>query len=185
LGKLLGWLLLFGVCALAWTWQVSWSDEVRAARDSLRESPAGLRERERSWGRVVIGRPSGSEPLVEFPAPSPEEEETTRSSARAPFLTPPAPGEVTTDDGENAVRLDPSPAPSPTEFEYVVPRGRVLSKICQDYYGSGRPPIPERVAAHNGLTSPDDLREGQVLRLPAWEVLFPEGRERPAGGSRP
>jgi len=66
----------------------------------------------------------------------------------------------------------------------VVPRGAVLSRICQDYYGSGRPPIPQRVAEYNGLASPDDLREGQVLRLPEWETLFPEGRERPAGASR-
>jgi hypothetical protein len=179
LGKVFGWLLLFGVCALAWTWQVRWSDGVRAARESLRSTPAGLHEREASWGRITVGRPSGSEPLVDFPpAEVPEDpapRPATGGGAPSPFLTP----------REETPGVAEPPAPPVWEdAEYVVPRGAVLSRICQDYYGSGRPPIPERVAQYNGLDSPDDLREGQVLRLPEWEALFPEGRERPAGASR-
>ena len=54
----------------------------------------------------------------------------------------------------------------------------MLSKICEEFYGSGRDPIPARVAEHNGLASPDALRAGTTLKLPEWEVLFP-GKPRP------
>ena len=174
MGKVIGWLLLFGLCALAWAWQGSWSDAIRAERDSLRRTPAGLEERERSWGRVTIGRPSGSEPLVELPRATEAAPPPAGDAPPEPFLRrPTAPAEP----------APASPEEDATEWaadaEYIVPRGQVLSKLCQDYYGSGRPPIPERLAEYNGLKSPDDVREGQVLRLPEWEVLFPEGRERP------
>lgn len=173
---IVGLLLLLGLCAAAWQWQTRWSDGVRAERETLRNTPSGLREREESWGELVIGRPSGAEPLEleGVDVPDDPDDPEIGGGGELPFLRPPAPGP----EGD-----DPAPAPAPipvdAPFEYVVPRGRVLSKICEEFYGSGRPPIPDRVAEFNGMASPDDLREGQTLQLPDWSVLFPDGRERP------
>lgn len=165
-----GLLLLLGLCAGAWQWQTRWSDGVRAERETLRNTPSGLREREESWGELLVGRPSGAAPLdvegVELPE-DPNRDET----GDLPFLFPPLDG--------GSVDDAPKPPALEQDFDYVVPRGRVLSKICEEFYGSGRPPIPERVAEYNGMPSPDALREGQTLKLPGWERLFPDGRERP------
>ncbi len=168
---LVGLLLLLGLCAGAWQWQTSWSDGVRAERETLRNTPSGLREREESWGELVIGRPSGAPPAdVEIPLAVDEE----LLLEELPFLFD------TEGDGGRRIDTPPAPVPAPDEdFDYVVPRGRVLSKICEEWYGSGRPPIPQRVAEYNGMSSPDALSEGQTIQLPAWERLFPEGRERP------
>lgn len=161
-----GWLGLLALCGAAWFWQSQWTHGVREERDSLRGAPGSFEEREQSWGTITIGRPSGAAPielddLPPDPGPGGGEQDPV------PFLVNPG-----TQPG-----TDP-PSPAGGDFEYVVPRGRVLSKICEDFYGSGRAPIPERVATYNGLKSPDAIREGLVLKLPAWVVLFPE---RPGG----
>ena len=158
--SLVGLLLLLGLCAAAWRWQTSWSDGVRAERETLRNTPAGLREREESWGEVRIGRPSGAEPLVLEGVDVPEDPEWP-GEGELPFLRPPTPG-----PGGGGEQVTPSPSPVDAPFEYVVPRGRVLSKICEEYYGTGRPPVPERVAEFNGMSSPDELKEGQTILLP-------------------
>lgn len=167
---LVGWLFLIALCGLAWYLQGRWSDSVRAERDRLRAVPTDLFEREESWGRVIVGRPSGAEP-VELPAIelAPEGDGGEGDAPASPFLDV---------SGDEPRGLGPLVSPVPTVFEYVVPEGRVLSKICQDFYDSGRSPIPERVAEYNGMRSPDELRAGQKLLLPDWEVLFP-GREHP------
>lgn len=170
--SIVGLLLLLGLCAAAWQWQTSWSDGVRAERETLRNTPGGLREREESWGELRVGRPSGAAPIALEGVDVPDDP-GVEGDEELPFLRPPAPGP---DDGGGGA---PPPVPDDAPFEYVVPGGRVLSKICEEFYGSGRPPIPDRVAEFNGMSSPDDLREGQTLRLPDWSVLFPDGRERP------
>lgn len=166
---IVGLLLLLGLCAGAWQWQTRWSDGVRAERETLRNTPSGLREREESWGEVVIGRPSGAPPAdIEIPL----DVDVEPPESDLPFLFE--------DEEEDIPRNVPPPPPvREQDFDYVVPGGRVLSKICEEFYGSGRPPIPERVAEYNGMPSPDALREGQTIKLPAWERLFPDGRERP------
>jgi len=160
LRTLVGWLLLIALCGLAGYLQSRWTDSVRAERERL-ETPTGLHEREESWGRFLIGHPSGAEPveLPELEAPQPE----VQFPATEPVPT------------EGPALQEHAPL---TVFEYVVPEGRVLSKICEDFYDSGRSPIPERVAEYNGMRSPDALRAGQTLLLPPWEVLFPD-REQP------
>ncbi len=158
---LIGLLLLLGLCLLAGFLQDRWSESVRAERESLRSFPTDLDGREAGWGTLRIGRPSGAEP-IELPS------------------SQPAPVVEWVEEEEAA--SDPLQSPEdwrPPDFEYVVPEGRVLSKICEDFYDSGRQPIPQRVATYNGLDSPNSLRAGFLLRLPPWEVLFPDGEQRP------
>jgi len=161
LRTLLWWLLLLCLFALAGLVQIRWRKGVHAERQELRATPATLEEREQGWARITIGEPSGAEPVqIELWYPEPEE-------AAEPPVPPggdPGPGPP---EG-------PPPGYRPADFVYTVPRGRVLSKICEDFYGTGRPPIPQRVAEYNGMASPDELKENQVLHLPAWEVLFGE-----------
>jgi hypothetical protein len=163
---LVGWLFLIGLCGLAWYLQSRWSERVRAERETLRSAPTDLRGREQTWGELRIGRPSGAAP-IDLP-----------DSAMDPFpgesFGAPPPGQ----EGWDAEAIPGSEPPTPIVFEYVVPKGRVLSKICEDFYDSGRSPIPERVAEYNGLRSPDELRAGFKLLLPTWEELFPD-LERP------
>jgi hypothetical protein len=161
---LLGWLLLLTLCALAGYLQSRWSRSIRAERRELLSAPVTREDREEQWGEITIGRPSGAEriDLETLLPPLTEEDGPARggeSGAR--------------DDGAQSSR--PSDY-RPADFLYTVPEGRVLSKICEDFYGTGRPPVPERVAAYNGLSSPDALKAGKELRLPPWEVLFPQGR---------
>jgi len=161
-----GWLVLIALCGLTGYLQSRWSDQVRAERESLRSAPTDLRGREESWGELRIGRPSGALP-IELPEFSPETLPETPSVAQQ--------------EGAGQSSEQPAPQteqPAPTIFEYIVPQGRVLSKICEDFYDSGRSPIPERVARYNGLASPDELRAGQKILLPPWELLFPR-REHP------
>lgn len=169
---LAAWLLLLGLCGAAGYAQYRWTSGVRAARESLRSVPTDLESREESWGELRLGRPSGAEP-VEVP---PLRDEGLEEPAASGRLAAEAPLEELS-PAERGVEPEDW---RPPDFEYLVPEGRVLSKICEDFYGSGRPPIPGRVATYNGLASPDSLRAGFLLRLPPKEVLLPEeSGERP------
>ncbi|MFT7485214.1 MAG: hypothetical protein ACI9F9_001061 [Candidatus Paceibacteria bacterium] len=164
--SLLGLLVLLALCGGAWYWQAEWTDRVRSERESRLGAPSTLAGREASWGKIHIGRPSGAEPLeLEQPVMV---HGFNEDQANAPELPSLFGSEVHAGDG-------PTLAPQvPKDFEYIVPAGRVLSQICEDFYGSGRSPIPEQVATYNGLKSPDSLRAGFELRLPEWDKLFPE-----------
>ena len=151
---LIGLVLLLMLCGLAGYLQDRWSDEVRAERESLRSIPTDLHGREQSWGDLKIGRPSGADP-IELPERVPEPEIASPVEAELPFL-------------KETGLLEAPEVYRRADFEYVVPQGRVLSKICEDFYSSGRAPIPDRVAAYNGLKSPDSLKAGFLLRLPPW-----------------
>ncbi len=164
----LGLLLLLALFGAASYWQGTWTAALREERDSLQRAPGNLEEREDDWGTIVIGRPSGADP-VELPEPvSP-----APGTAGRPQFKRTQPGAQ-----QSPAAPESTPAQVPADFEYLVPEGRVLSKICEEFYGSGRDPIPARVATHNGLASPDELRAGTTLKLPEWEVLFP-GQARP------
>lgn len=172
---LLALLALFGAASY---WQGAWTRSQHERRESMREVPGNLAEREASWGRLVIGNPSGADPVQ---LPQHVAVENGGADSDLPFLFPP---EQTDNSGESTPaesggRVEAPNTPQvPGDFEYLVPEGRVLSKICEEFYGSGRDPIPARVAAHNGLASPDELRAGVLLKLPDWSVLFP-GKQKP------
>ncbi len=61
-------------------------------------------------------------------------------------------------------------------YELTITGGDVLSRICENFYGTGRPPLPQRVADYNGLKDEHSLRAGHKLRLPPREVLDQLGR---------
>lgn len=167
---LVGWLLLLGCCAALGYWQLQSEQESRAGEGAEVVVEGSTSLREATWRTLTIGRPSGAAPQdIEGLMPVGE--------GGAPAL-----GDVDwTDLDDPAPVPEPLPEPvvAPADFEYTVPKGRVLSKICEEFYGTGRAPVPQRVAEYNDMGSPDELSAGQVLRLPAWERLFPEGRERP------
>jgi len=152
---LFGWLLLFGlVAAAAWAtalWRVRARERSHALTVELAPDAPG------SPARVLIGAPSGAEPLG---GPQPP-----RS----------VPSRIFEDHAPIPERSTPPPAPK--IFELEVRGGSTLSKICQDFYTqSDRPPLSEvvdKVAGWNELASPDDLRVGQTLQLPPLEQLFP------------
>ncbi|MCB9915766.1 MAG: LysM peptidoglycan-binding domain-containing protein [Planctomycetes bacterium] len=161
---LLGWLLLLAICGYLAHLQTREPSSVRAEEAAPADTIEG---RELAWRRLTVGRPSGAPPL--------ELGDGWWTEEAAEELPP----EATPLAEEDAVDpVAPHAAPQPRVFVYTVRAGDVLSRLCEERYGTGRPPVPQRVAEYNGLSSPDAVRAGTELRLPPWDVLFPEGRER-------
>ena len=73
--------------------------------------------------------------------------------------------------GPEALAVEPNLPPWTPVFEVTVRPGQVLSRICEDFYGTGRPPLPALVARYNGLADEHSLRAGQNLQLPPRERL--------------
>ena len=78
---LLGLLILAGIFALAARWQERRSGELRDERSYRYGIPAPDESLGEGWSTLVLGRPSGADPL---PAPSPSQPGRRRSSTRAP-----------------------------------------------------------------------------------------------------
>jgi LysM repeat protein len=144
---LLGWLLLFGLAALAGLGTARWRADARTRGESLTKVQDD--EKPGVPARVLIGQYSGAAPL--------RVEEV---------VSPIAP-----------VVLHEESAPPPAPLMVTVHPGSTLSKLCQEYYVEvGRPPLSkvvDAVALWNGLANPNDLRAGQVLELPPLSSLFP------------
>jgi hypothetical protein len=158
---LLGWLLLLGLFALAGLLHGAWTQGVREERERLyaeREAPDGRFETA-GRARLFIGRPSGSPPLEVEPAP-------VEPPASPPHLSAGVSPRATVPQGEEA-----PPDWRPPVYEMTVQGGQVLSVICQEFYGTSRPPLPDLVAAYNGLPDADSVRAGQRLLLPPREEL--------------
>ncbi len=148
---LLGGLLLLVLFLAATSWQKHWTSQARADRSAARGSgaaPAG--DLADGWSHVIVGRASGSEA---YAAPA-------RDAVRPqPLQVGPSPAPA-------------APAPSPNEW--TIAPGQSLSMICKQHYGSARLEVVDAVAKHNGLASPDLVREGQKLDLPPIEALLPK-----------
>jgi len=97
-------------------------------------------------GVVIVGRPSGAEPV-----------DVSRSQAVGAV----AQGK----DWERAAseRLG--------DFELEVQPGQTLSQIAHAHYRSHAPELLRALAAYNGLADPDRVKAGQKLRLPPVEKL--------------
>jgi hypothetical protein len=153
----LGLLLFAAAFLLASTIHRQWTDGVRREREGLRERrQLAAADDFETWGRaeLVFGRPSGREPLdVELPGPA--EDAVLAGSSTSDAAADGAPPSDWT----------------PPVYEMTVQRGQVLSTICQDFYGTSRPPLPDQVAVFNGLEDADSVRAGQVLRLPPLSML--------------
>lgn len=154
---LIGLLVLGTLFVMAASWQSKMTErlrEDRAQRYNVADDSAAGQE---GWSRLILGRPSGAEPLL---IPEPQ-------GPSASFVPPQPPPQ-------------PAPEPEPTprfrrDRVHRVQPNEVLGKICQDHY-EVRPlaAVVARVATYNDLASPDDIREGQELLLPDAAVLFPE-----------
>ena len=146
---LLGWLLLFGLAALAGLGTARWRAEARTRGDSLTQAQDD--EKPGVPARVLFGQYSGAAPV--------------RAEEVVPPVTPPL------------LHEESAPPPAPAPLKVPVHPGSTLSKLCQEYYVEvDRPPLSEvvdAVAKWNGLTSPNDLRAGEVLELPPLSSLFP------------
>ncbi len=153
-------LLLVGAMAAAGLWQERWTRAARAHRDQLLgRAPAADSEPRRT--RLIVGRPSGRPAFdVPFGPPPPLPSPPADDRVTAPAATPPA--------------VDYAPAPWEPVFEVEVRPGKVLSVLCQEFYGTARPSVVQRVAEWNGLKSPDQLRAGQRIELPARAWILGE-----------
>jgi len=135
----------FGLAAL---WQKDKLHELQAARleaaqvaeGTLAPTPSGALPEGK--GVVIVGRPSGAEPV---------------------FVPP-----TTTAHAADAI---PEPASSLAGFELEVMPGQTLSGIAQIVYGSAARTLILRLAEYNDLADPDDLSAGQTIWLPPIEKL--------------
>jgi len=156
---LLGWLLLFGLAALAGWGTARWRAEARARGETVTKVSEG--ERPGIPARVLIGAPSGA-------APIPREESIPHNAQPMSYEEEPR---------ERELAPAPPTAPAPAPVRLTVRPGSTLSALCQEFYSdTERPPLTqvvEAVARWNGLASPNDLRAGQVLELPPLSSLFP------------
>lgn len=149
---ILGLLLLGGLFLMAALWQGRITERLHGERRLRHGIPAAGDRRGDDWARLVLGRPSGVDPL---PAPT--------------DLSSPAPV-----DEEQEFRIE---LPDfPPDYHYVVTSKDVLGKICQAHYDSQYPlrQLVAAVAAYNDLRSANDIRAGHVLLLPDLGILFPE-----------
>ena len=142
---LLGLLILGGLFLMAATWQRNQTKELRAERSQRYGIPEDPSAREPGWDTLVLGRPSGAQPI-----PSPAQPESAWENWA---------------DLDHDTRADERPFVS-QEFRYEVQSGDVLSRICAQHYGTSRASLVDAVAHYNGLSSPDAIRAGKILLLP-------------------
>ena len=178
---LIGFLLLLSAFALAASLQESHTRSLRRQRDMRRSQPALLTEmtgtHAEGWNLLVVGRPSGVEPL-----PYPElgwatGDKLARSLQIERAQREPTPFEDSTrllsadsgDEGGTGLVLPSAEEESAglePEFVYRIQSGDVLGEICTGHYGTARRALVQAVAEYNGLGSADDIREGDLLYLP-------------------
>jgi hypothetical protein len=134
----------FGLAAL---WQKDKLRELHAARleaaqvadGTLAPTPSGALPEGK--GVVIVGRPSGVEPLFVPEKPLPEGD------------------------------ASPEPETGTVDFELEVMPGQTLSGIAQIVYGSAARPLILRLAEYNDLADPDNLSAGRTIWLPPIEKL--------------
>jgi nucleoid-associated protein YgaU len=123
----------------------------RVQEGELGATPSGLLEA--GTGVVVVGRPSGTEPIAAAPTPSVEE-----APPVLPESEPPAPASV----------VEPQPL---ADFELAVQPGQTLSSIVREHYGSSSQSLVRALATYNGLNDENALEIGRKLKLPSADAL--------------
>lgn len=142
---LLGLLILGGLFLMAATWQRNQTKELRAERSRLYGIPEDPSSERPDWDTLVLGRPSGAQPIPSAEQLDPVWENWT--------------------DPDDDTQGDAGP-PVSQEYSYEVQPGDVLSRICSQHYGTSRASLVLAVAHYNGLDSPDAIRAGKILLLP-------------------
>ena len=136
------------------------AEEKPAPGSAARESARFTHPVPEGWVEVILGAPSGADPIrvpLWYTRPADEQLDLAESAPDAGNL-------------EEHPTFLPTPG-RPPDFELEVGPGQVLSRIAVHHYGTSRPRLVEALARYNGLDSPDKLREGQRLRLPPIEDL--------------
>ncbi|WP_145196994.1 LysM peptidoglycan-binding domain-containing protein [Planctomycetes bacterium Poly30] len=182
---LIGLLVLGCLFVMAASWQNRTTAELQSRRSLRYAAPADAANADTAgWSRLILGRPSGSEPL-----PIPEPPPSLRPGSSMDFLD----GSATYRGGEEGSAgvasrsaVDPSSirpvgveatvAPRyARDFEYIVRPNDSLGEICRKHYDE-RPlhKLVEAVALYNDLKSPNAIRVGKTILLPDAAVLFPD-----------
>ena len=167
---LFGALVLLTLFSAAALWQRSWTRERRSHREPFPTSANGpiSGTEAAGWSRVVLGRPSGGEPYGGATVAASESPAQEHPGDHAQPSIHAARG------GSQETPL-PSPPPGPAESEkeavVLVRSGQTLSEICRERYGSAPLELVLAVARYNQLAGPDEIREGQEIRLPALESV--------------
>lgn len=168
-----GWFILVALFAVASAVHHGWTRDLQQERVELRAVGADRVRDDRA--RVVIGRPAGTTPLVDWPTPpawpavDPSPLPGVDSGPDGVLATSPL--DALSDPRLEALAVEPDLPPWTPVFEVTVRPGQVLSRICEDFYGTGRPPLPALVARYNELADEHSLRAGQILKLPPRERL--------------
>ena len=152
-------LVLVGLFLVAAIGQRRWTDSLLRAQDLARSEPGSAADLETpdGWSMLVVGRPSGTEPL-----PYPERGWAT-SDALPSEPAEPSPLSAETEPAETA---DPAVETTLPDFVYRVQDGDTLGAICAGHYGSSRRALVDSVAAYNNLSSSNAIRAGTLLYLP-------------------
>jgi nucleoid-associated protein YgaU len=158
-------LALAGLFGAAFWWQERHWAGIRAEQSAIADeqdarvasTPSGTLAAGQAV--LIVGNPSGAEavPRPAAPQPPPERPPSAAGGAAA--------------DPDRPVSDGPLP-----EFELVVQPGQTLSGLAHLHYGEHGRELLRALAQHNGLSDPDQLRAGAVLRLPPLETLLPERR---------
>lgn len=153
---ILGVLILGGLFLAAASWQESQTASLRAKRRSEHgiDPDSSTVRGDGRWSTLVLGAPSGAEPLLQ-PGWTADHSQGSTSSAES-----------------GATESGPTDEPKVTpDFSYTVRSGDILGRICREYYGSGGARLVEAVARYNGLSSPDSIRAGKPILLPDRSLL--------------
>lgn len=148
----------FGLAALWQSWHV---DELRAqqrrawelADGEFAETESGRLEE--GWAAVVVGTPSGAEPVPLETESEPALEAALLELELEDQLAP------------------PTEAPVLGDFEMEVQPGQTLSGIAHAHYGTAPTALVQALADYNGIGDPNALRAGAWVLLPERERLIP------------
>ena len=164
---LLGALILLALFSAAALWQRTWTSEARSERAPFPGAPgAASTGAGDGWSRVLVGRPSGGEPYAT----------TSEGGSEAASQAIHESDAVAQPNERPTAPQTPPEHPPETAGDAVVDvqAGQTLSEICRVRYGTARPGLVLAVARYNSLAGPDEIREGQQIRLPAAEKLHEE-----------
>jgi len=163
-------LILASLFCLAWVWQTGTVRGLRRARAATTGVARGGSEDPEfpilaeGWGVVVVGDPSGADPV-----------EPPRAPAAAP---PPAQEPVTQEPAAAGPAWLALESRALGDYRLVVRRGQTLSTIAVEYYGALQEGLVAALARYNRLESADALAEGQTLLLPERAKLGLDGTPR-------
>lgn len=100
---------------------------------------------------------------VSLPSQTPGETQPEGSAAPTEAPTP-EPTEAPTPEPTEAPTPEPTEEPTPEPVSYTVKRGDTLIGICLARYGTDKK-VAE-ICSLNGISNPDDIKEGQKILLP-------------------